>query len=108
MFQLYNIVTVEGAANARRLAGNHEYLGLRVLGRSARKTDAPPPWNGFSEDGLTICFLWMNGGGQTLSQLRRGWTPPSEQPYRHGLGYRLEACCLEMGEGFCVEAKKGA
>lgn len=55
--------------NVRLLAGNHEYVGLRVLGKVC-KTSA---LDGFSEEDIKSCFLWMNdGGSQTLSQLKRG------------------------------------
>ena len=59
--------------NVRLLAGNHEYMGLRVLGKVCRKGGLTAALDDFSQDDLNSCFLWMNdGGSQTLSQLMRG------------------------------------
>lgn len=59
--------------NVRLLAGNHEYMGLRVLGRVCKKGGLTAALDDFSEDDIKSCFLWMNdGGSQTLSQLQRG------------------------------------
>lgn len=59
--------------NVRLLAGNHEYMGLRVLGTVCKKGGLTAALDDFSEDDIKSCFLWMNdGGSQTLSQLQRG------------------------------------
>lgn len=59
--------------NVRLLAGNHEYMGLRVLGTVCKKGGLTAALDDFSEDDIKSCFLWMkDGGSQTLSQLQRG------------------------------------
>lgn len=63
---------VMGRKNVRLLAGNHEYMGLRVLGKICQKGGLTAPLDAISADELKSCFLWMNdGGSQTLSQLKR-------------------------------------
>ena len=59
--------------NVRLLAGNHEYMGLRVLGAVCKKDGLTTPLDDLSTADLEGCLLWMkDGGSQTLSQLRRG------------------------------------
>lgn len=59
--------------NVRLLAGNHEYVGLRVLGAICKKGGLTTPLDDLSAAALEGCLLWMrDGGSQTLSQLRRG------------------------------------
>ena len=63
---------VMGRKNVRLLAGNHEYMGLRVLGKICQKGGLTAVLEDFSKDDIKSCFLWMNdGGSQTLSQLKR-------------------------------------
>lgn len=58
--------------NVRLLAGNHEYMGLRVLGAICKKGGLTAVLDDFSEEDIKSAFLWINdGGSQTLSQLRR-------------------------------------
>lgn len=64
---------IMGRKNVRLLAGNHEYMGLRVLGTVCKKGGLTAALDDFSEDDIKSCFLWMkDGGSQTLSQLQRG------------------------------------
>ena len=63
---------VMGRKNVRLMAGNHEYMGLRVLGKICQKGRLTAVLEDFSKDDIKSCFLWMNdGGSQTLSQLKR-------------------------------------
>lgn len=58
--------------NVRVLAGNHEYMGLRVLGKICKRGFRTPLDYLTSAD-IETCVLWMNdGGSQTLRQLRQG------------------------------------
>lgn len=58
--------------NVLLLAGNHEYMGLRVLGTVCKRGGLTAVLDDFSEEDIKSCFLWMNDGGrQTLSQLKR-------------------------------------
>lgn len=64
---------IMGRKNVRLLAGNHEYIGLRVLGMLCKKGGLAAPLDVMSGDELKACLLWMeDGGNRTLSQLRRG------------------------------------
>lgn len=59
--------------NVRLLAGNHEYMGLRVLGMLCKKGGLAAPLDVMTADELESCLLWIHdGGSQTLSQLKRG------------------------------------
>ena len=66
------LVDIMARRNVRLLAGNHEYMGLRVLGTVCKRGGLTAALDDFSEEDIKSCFLWMNdGGSQTLSQLRR-------------------------------------
>lgn len=57
--------------NVRVLAGNHEYMGLRVLGKVCKK-GLRTPLEDLAQEDVSSCVLWMNdGGSQTLQQLKR-------------------------------------
>lgn len=59
--------------NVRLLAGNHEYMGLRVLGAVCKKDGLTTLLDDLSAADLEACPMWTNdGGSQTLSQLKRG------------------------------------
>lgn len=97
--------------NVRLLAGNHEYVGLRVLGEICKKGGLTTPLDDLSAAALEGCLLWMkDGGSQTLRQGGDGhiFRPNNHIAFDCGCvyGYQLGACCLETGEEFYVEAKR--
>ena len=64
---------VMGRKNVRLLAGNHEYMGLRVLGKVCQKGGLTASLGAMNADEIKNCFRWMNdGGSRTLEQLKRG------------------------------------
>lgn len=59
--------------NVVLLAGNHEYMALRVLARLCQKGGVKASVDDLSDQEFTDCVLWLNdGGGETLRQLGRG------------------------------------
>lgn len=64
---------VMGRKNVRLLAGNHEYMGLRVLGKICQVGGLAAALGAMRDDELRGCFNWMyDGGSRTLEQLERG------------------------------------
>ncbi len=57
--------------NVHVLAGNHEYMGLRVLGKACRK-GTKTPLGSLTADDIESCTQWMHDGGdRTLRQLKQ-------------------------------------
>lgn len=78
---------IMGRANVCLLAGNHEYMGLRVLGAVCKKGGLAAALDCFSKDDLKSCCLWMNdGGSKTLNQLKRS----GDAAFRRAIAFLAE------------------